>query len=202
MRSRPATSRYRHALELAREVTLRTEEDVQLRVTVHSGLERPDLLAVWRTEGDSVRHLLSWEANGAAGFDPPHSFTYRGVLLLHLQLRYLGTGHFREDVVYHVSPDGALNRVQLSEPGERYLAALAPGEGIWKSPSFDLREDVMGFSFGIWREGDANCCPSGGRVRGVFELRGAAVLDPRTGEYRSTYRITPVSFTRLPPGSG
>ncbi len=198
---RPPTFRYRHPLELAREVTLRTEENVELKVTVHSGLERPDLLAVWRTEGDSLRHLLSWEAEGAARFDPPHSFTYRGVLLLHLQLRYPGTGHFREDVVYHVSPDGALHRVRLSAPGERYLAALSPGEGIWKSPSYDFREDAMRFSFGIWRDGDANCCPSGGQVQGVFELRGSAVLDPITGAWRSTYRITPVSFTRLPPGS-
>ncbi|MFV2006617.1 MAG: HEAT repeat domain-containing protein [Longimicrobiales bacterium] len=200
--SRPATSRYRHALELAREVTLRTEKDVQLRVTVHSGPERPDLLSVWRTEGDSLRHLLSWEAERAAGFAPPHTFTYRGVLLLHLQLRFLGTGQLREDVVYHVSSDGALHRVQLSAPGEHYLPALFPGEGIWKSPSLDFRADVMGFSFGIWREGDTNCCPSGGQVQGVFELRGAAVLDPTTGAYQSTYRITPVSFTRLPPGSG
>lgn len=196
---RPATSRYRHPLELAREVTLRTEDDVVLRVTVHSGLERPDLLAVWRTEGDSLRHLLSWEAEGSASFDPPHSFTYQSVLLLHLQLRYPGTGQFREDVVYHVSPDGALHRVRLSTPGERYLAALSPGEGIWKSPSFDFYKDTMGFSFGIWRDGDANCCPSGGQVKGAFELQGSAVLDLITGVYRSTYRITPVSFTRLPP---
>lgn len=198
---RPPTSLYGYPLELGREVTLRTEKDVSLRVTVHSGVERPDLLAVWRTEGDSLRQLLSWEAEGLARFDPPHSFTYRGALLLHLQLRYPGTGHFREDVVYYVSPDGALHRVRLSPPGERYLAALSPGEGIWKSPSFDFRTDAMGFSFGIWRESDANCCPTGGHVRGAFELQGSAELDRRTGAYRSTYRITPVSFTRLPPGS-
>lgn len=198
---RPPTSRYRHPLELAREVTLRTENGVELRVTVHSGLERPDVLAVRRTEGDSLRHLLSWEAEGAARFDPPHSFTYRGVLLLHLQLRYPGAGRFREDVVYHVSPDGALHRVRLSAPGERYLAALSPGEGIWKSPSFDFRDDAMGFSFGIWREGDTNCCPSGGQVQGVFELRGSAVLDPVSGSYWATYEITPVSFTRRPSSS-
>ena len=196
---RPPTARYRHPLELEREVTLRTEEDVELRVTVHSGLERPDLLAVWRAEGDSLRHLLSWEAEGPARFDPPHSFTYRGVLLLHLQLRYPGTGHFREDVVYYVSPDGALHRVRLSAPGERYLAALSPGEGIWRSPSFDFREGAMRFSFGIWRKGDTDCCPSAGQVQGAFELHGSAVLDPVSGSYRSTYEITPVSFTRRPP---
>lgn len=199
--AKPATSRYRHPLELAQEIILRTEEGVQLRVTVHSGPERPDVLSVWRSEGDSLRHILSWDAEGAAGFDPPHSFTYQGALLLHLQLRYPGTGQFREDVVYHVSPAGALYRVPLSRPGERYLAALSPGEGVWKNPSFAFGEDAMGFSFGIWREGDTNCCPSGGQVRGVFELQGAAVLDPITGEYRSTYEITPVSFTRLPPNS-
>lgn len=198
---RPPSSRYRHPLELAREVTLGAGEGVALRVTVHSGVDRPDLLAVWRTEGDSLRQLLSWEAEEAARFVPPHSFTYQGTLLLHLQLRYPGTGHFREDVVYHVSPDGALHRVRLSAPGVRYLAALAPGEGIWRSPDFDFQEDAMGFSFGIWREGDTTCCPSGGRVQGVFELRGAAVLNPLTGAYLSTYRITPVSFTRLPAGS-
>lgn len=199
--ARPPTSRYRYPLDLELEVTLQTEDDVALRVTVHSGLERPDLLTVWRTDGDSLRQMLSWEAEGAARFDPPHSFTYRSVLLLHLHLRYPGTGQFREDVVYYVSPDGALHRVRLSAPGERYLAALSPGEGVWKSPSFDFREDTMRFSFGIWREGDANCCPSGGQVKGAFELQGSAVLDRMTGAYRSTYRITPVSFTRLPPGT-
>ena len=198
---RPATSRYRHPSELAHEATILVEGNVSLRVVVHSGPERPDLLAVWRTEGDSLRHLLSWEAEAGGRFDAPHSFTYKQALLLHLQVRHPGSSNLREDVIYHISPEGALFRVRLSAPGERYLAALSPGERIWKGPGYDFRDNAMAFSFSIWREGDADCCPSGGEVEGVFDLRGVAGPGPTAGSYRSTYRITPVSFTRLPSGS-
>ena len=199
--ARPATARYQNPLELAREVVLETAEGVALTVTIHSGPERPDLLAVWRAEGDNLRRLLSWEGESGARFEPPHSFTYRGALLLHLQLRHPRAGNFHEDVVYHVSPGGELYRVRLTPPGEQYLPALAPGEAIWKGPGYDFGDDSMSFSFGIWREGDASCCPSGGRVSGVFELMGTAGPAQVPGAYRSTYRIVPKAFTRLPSGS-
>jgi hypothetical protein len=49
---------------------------------------------------------------------------------------------------------------------------LAPGEGVWKGLWETFKDDKLEFSFGIWKEHDANCCPSAGLVNGTYTIVG------------------------------
>jgi len=88
--------------------------------------------------------------------------------------RLSGTGAFIEDRVF--LPDDAKGWTEVgggvnAESGTGWIAGLTPylppGHGLWKGILVDYAT-LTGAS-AVWREGDANCCPSGGEI--AFRLR-------------------------------
>jgi hypothetical protein len=79
-----------------------------------------------------------------------------------------GTAYEHEDDFYRIE-SGRLT--ELATP-EGLPLVLAPGEGVWKGFSESFKDDRLEFEFGIWKGGDANCCPTAGRVKGTYTIVG------------------------------
>jgi hypothetical protein len=113
---------------------------------------------------------------GVAWFDTPHLVRnpeYGEFLVV--PGRYTGTGSFVEDYLFIAGPEGDWTRVEAApfnpETGRGWLeglkAHLPAGHGLWKGIRVDYAT-LTGTS-PVWRDGDGNCCPSGGSI--WFRLR-------------------------------
>lgn len=78
-----------------------------------------------------------------------------------------GTGNFSYEDYFWFSPAGAA-RVNIEEIGRTVQALLPKGYGVWKGGGLDI--ETMKYRWGVWKDGDANCCPSGGTVEMEFRL--------------------------------
>jgi len=89
--------------------------------------------------------------------------------------RFFGTGRFTEDFVFLPDRAGGWAQVQGTsfdgEGGANWWAGLARylplGHGVWKGVVVDYA--TLTGNTAVWRDADANCCPSGGGL--WFRLR-------------------------------
>lgn len=90
-----------------------------------------------------------------------------------------GTGNNYYEAYWWFDRDG-LVRINADEAVATALKDILPaGLGVWKGGGLNLRD--LTFESSVWKEGDANCCPTGGEVELKFRLdQGSlAVTDER-----------------------
>ena len=68
------------------------------------------------------------------------------------------------------TPDVKLEEVEFIPASESFKEKLAKGEGVWKGVGSTFTDDGLFFNFEIYKDGDANCCPSAGKVTGTYKL--------------------------------
>jgi uncharacterized protein len=79
-----------------------------------------------------------------------------------------GTGHFTQDW-YFVIENGVPKSIHYQMVLNEELKKILPEKsGVWKGGGFN--PDTLVFSNSVWREKDANCCPTGGSVEVVLGL--------------------------------
>ncbi len=80
------------------------------------------------------------------------------------------TGHALREY-YFVFDERTRLPVSLSlEPiACKLLEILPEGHSVWKDGGFDVQK--MAFSHAVWKKGDGNCCPSGGKIDLQLDLR-------------------------------
>lgn len=84
-----------------------------------------------------------------------------------------GTGNnFYEDYFWFSSAGAA--RIDIETIGEAMKSVLPKGYGVWKGGGLDMA--ALSYHNSVWKEGDANCCPSGGAVDVRFRLDGSRVI--------------------------
>ena len=209
----------RQPLELEWAYPIPTSEDQVLFVTLHRAYSEfegrkvgtIDRLAIYEAANDESYRLLSVMESGEEGgafFEHVTSFHARGELFLHVPLIYHGTGHHREDTIFLVIPNSAAqdlggvstiavprHRLQAIEfePASRGLeGTLRDGEGVWQGESLFFSDERLAFECEIWRNGDANCCPTAGKIVGTYHLTGE-----RWGQ-ESNFRMAVDTYARLP----
>ena len=135
-----------------------------------------------------------WSAHydlGLAWFETPYlALNAKYGELLIVPGRYAGTGSFVEDWVFMPNHGRGWTRIGAAafdpETGGGWIAGLKPhlppGHGIWKGIRVDYA--TLTGSSAVWREGDANCCPSGGEIRFRLRVAGPEVrLEVEAAEY-------------------
>jgi hypothetical protein len=100
-----------------------------------------------------------------AWFEEVRTFRHSGEVFLHLRKRYDGTGHFSEDLIRSFSPPDSLVEVEVQRP---LGIKMEPGEDFTGGDIL-FADDSATFDFHVWVKGDANCCPSGGRIVGSLK---------------------------------
>jgi hypothetical protein len=98
--------------------------------------------------------------------------------LLRVPVRLSGTGAFNRHF-HFLWRDGAWREIDAQ--GWLKAVSLPPDHGIWKGVEVDPRTFTAHTS--VWREGDGNCCPSGGEVDVRLVLNGRK-LEIESQSYR------------------
>jgi hypothetical protein len=79
-----------------------------------------------------------------------------------------GTGHFTLDW-YFIIENGVPRSIHYDTVLSEELKRILPEKyGIWKGGGFN--PDTLVFAHGVWKDGDGNCCPTGGSVEVVLGL--------------------------------
>lgn len=147
-------------------------ERPQFLVTLHRGKDRRDRLAVWKPVGDYYQRVEFMEGlypPGIGWFLPVSIFRYDVTRFLHITLRYSGTGYNTEETVFAISRD-TLIPVKLFIGPEYSGVDLMPGESVQDGVFNNFSDDKLEFTYGIWNEMDAHCCPTAGKVTGTYRI--------------------------------
>ena len=85
--------------------------------------------------------------------------------LLHVQVRYSGSGALRDDVLLAWRAD---HWQEIDTLSWIKSIRLPPCYGLWKGPFLDLA--ALKLEMDVWIDGDGNCCPTGGRLLATFAV--------------------------------
>lgn len=149
-----------------------TYNQIELFVAVHAGEQNK--AAVYVKRGKDEYHLLLELQAGFSYFEKPNIFWYgsngKKEHLIQLTEVMPGTGHYITEHIYAVNWKGGLVKVAFTPAPKSFTTNLNKDEGIWKGETNRLSKEGLSFEFYIWNKGDANCCPTGGKVSGKYKL--------------------------------
>ncbi|MBL8174360.1 MAG: HEAT repeat domain-containing protein [Bryobacterales bacterium] len=194
----PPTEEYRSGMRLLAKLNIGAEGGRRLMATLHVGEERPSELRFYRLESKGWKMLRRMESlvDGEGSYDKPALFTVRGQQFVYVSMRISGTGAFHEDTIFWVTPQAEMEEVEFEPAPVAVSKKLAKGEGVWKGEVNTFEGTVMGFRLWIWKEGDGNCCPSGGEVTGSYQLTGRGWFDSGAKAWRNNFRIAAGAWQR------
>jgi len=141
-------------------------------------------------EGDRTSaHVLFERVNGEIGTyvyaEPEVTRTPAGTVL-YLPIRVDGTGNYNESE-YYMRMSGRWQPLDFESWQRELVSRVPPGRQIWKGLWLNLK--TMRAETGLYRRGDANCCPTGGTIRARLAIRDlrfviASVSVDTTGDRR------------------
>jgi HEAT repeat protein/uncharacterized protein YecT (DUF1311 family) len=200
----PPDSNNKYSSDLEYVFSIATYNQNELYVTLHKGKDRPDLLRIWRKTDDryAIAKEMTAGENDGAYFDQVSAFSYnitrdQREQFIHVPLIFSGTGHYREDTIYCILPDLSLQEIVIEPAPDWFADKLKPGEGVWKGEILSLSSDKLEFEFYIWNEGDANCCPTAGRVKGTYKIVGDRHYDTNKKSEVANFRMIVGTYKRL-----
>lgn len=116
---------------------------------------------------------IAWAFDGVS-YEAPRLIPQEGGLLLAVPGRLGGSGGGNADLLLRLSPAG-WREVELESWMASLPARLPAGLGIGQAVTYDF--EAMRARTRLWRDTDANCCPTGGGARLDFRIeRDALVL--------------------------
>ncbi len=125
---------------------------------------------------------LVWNDQEGARFEAPELIAIEGDVL-DLQGAFDGTGDFSAETIYARQGDG-WRQIDMDPIVPGMLRFVPRGLEIWKGVYPDWK--AMTAESGLWRQDDANCCPTGGWVKASLARDGFRIVvrhatyDPKT----------------------
>jgi hypothetical protein len=119
-----------------------------------------------------------WSTASDVG-DLPSITNLNGRSILGYRTRIPGTGHFYIEHYFTVDPvQGTPVEVDTSSIDEAIKKAVPKGYGVWKGGGLNFK--AMTYTQGIWKPGDGNCCPTGGRIDLLLALEQSRLIVTNT----------------------
>jgi len=84
-----------------------------------------------------------------------------------------GTGNNYYEDYFWFSPGGPV-RIDIETITAALKSILPAGSGVWKGGGLDMRS--LSYHNSVWKDRDANCCPSGGAVDIRFRIDDGRVI--------------------------
>jgi hypothetical protein len=115
-------------------------------------------------DGRQPRPLFSFHNEGMIGvswFEEPKVIENEYGKILVIPERLSGTGAGTNDR-FLIWMRGRWQKIDSGSWRKDLAAKLPEGHGVWKGIHVDIK--TMKFQSPLWRDGDANCCPTGGKV--------------------------------------
>ena len=199
--TRPSDSDHRYPLELQSLVPI---DGTDLVVSTHRSREGTGEMVVWAKVPGGYRRLESFvdDEPELASHAPVRTFRHAGDLFLFVSLEYSGTAAAHEDTLFVVEQSDAapptLTPVEIESPVTWFHDRLGADESVNKGIGISLTDERLAWSFGIWGPGDANCCPTAGRVEGTFAIRKDERYDDDAKRWETTWRMVVRDGKRRP----
>ena len=105
---------------------------------------------------------------GSLQYDPPQIIRNAAGTILYLPIAVDGTAHLNASE-YFLREAGEWQSIEAEEWLKNLSQQVPTGREIWKGIWPDLR--TMQAEAGLYRRGDADCCPTGGTARIRFSIR-------------------------------
>lgn len=125
--------------------------------------------------GGSTTTPLVWTQDvGVAFYDAPKVARSPDGELLILGGALSGTGGYNIEVVLQRTGRGRWVEIDSQGWVDKLPAQLPRGMGVWKGvyPNYD----TLTATTALWKDADANCCPTGGRVAVKLRLEGDSLV--------------------------
>lgn len=124
-----------------------------------------------RGAGPAAARLIGFSFDGVT-YEPPR-LTQDGMIWV--PGRVMGTGSFNADLLFRWDDTaGAWQDIELERWWGALPGRLPRGFGVWKGVDYDF--NGMAAATGLWRDQDANCCPTGGKALLEFEIAGRSLV--------------------------
>jgi hypothetical protein len=125
--------------------------------------------------------VMLWDASGT-GAPRPIGWTFEGVEMrqptLHAESGLLwvaglmgGTGEANADILYQKRGDRWVE-IEMTSWRAELDKRLPKGIGVWKGVKYNFLAAAMGADAELWKDSDANCCPTAGRANLGFVIEG------------------------------
>ncbi len=114
---------------------------------------------------------VAWAFEGYR-YEAPTLLTAGDQLYVAIAGRMMGTGNGNADVIFRWTPGADQPLVQVDNWSWREVLKeqLPPGLEVWKGVDFRYDGSEIWAWTPLWREGDGNCCASGGDAGLAFDL--------------------------------
>lgn len=124
-------------------------------------------IILWAGSGFGTAKLIGWSFDGVF-YEPPR-LTQDGMIWV--PGRVSGTGNGNADLLFRWDEASkSWQDIELESWRDSLDAKLPKGFGIWKGVDYDF--EGLAATSKLWRDKDANCCPSGGDALLDFEIIG------------------------------
>ncbi len=153
-------------------------------------------MAIYSQSGKKFRLLMEYESDNTWNYSDPVVFRMLPEgesvrrAFLQIQTNVPGTGNDNEQEFYEITRDGKLSEVEFDN-AVKGVEGIPEELGVMKGVEYRVADDTLSFSFGLWREGDGNCCPTGG-AGGEYSVK---PIPGNPGKYRFS-----VSSSYVSPG--
>jgi hypothetical protein len=128
-------------------------------------------IVLWAGSGFGTAKLIGWSFDGVV-YEPPR-LTQGGMIWV--PGRVAGTGDGNADLLFQWDDASkSWQDIELDSWRDALPGKLPKGFGIWKGVDYDF--EGMGATSKLWRDKDANCCPSGGEARLDFTIKGRSLV--------------------------
>jgi hypothetical protein len=117
-----------------------------------------------RNQFIEIYHLQPTQATIGASF----IIQAGGATLLSTKDPIPGTGAFSYETYWEFDKTTGPVRVDIETIGDAAVSVIPKGMSIWKGYGLDVA--ALNYSVAVWKEGDANCCPTGGSVEVQFKI--------------------------------
>ena len=141
----------------------------QYRSAQNNALDHMRIVVFEAVSPDMLRAVAMTETDPAISYEKPKLLRSGGRVLLRIPGYESGTGNFNRERLF-VWRDGQWRNVDTATWLDDLARRLPRGHGAWKGIYPDYV--TMRTSTPIWREGDGNACPSGGRADIVLAWSG------------------------------
>ncbi len=127
-------------------------------------------IILWAASNAGTAKLIGYSFDGVF-YDPPR-LTQGGMLWV--PGRVMGTGNGNADLLFRWDATTGWQDIELESWRDSLDAKLPKGFGVWKGVEYDF--EGLAATSKLWRDKDANCCPSGGDVQLDFEIEGRKLV--------------------------
>jgi hypothetical protein len=169
----------------------------EIIANIHRGHDF-ELIRLWTIIQNDYQLLYTLQSGRREEYEKPVSFRQKGEDFIYVATKPSGSAGFITETILWVAPDETLHPIEYQDAGTEYESRVDENNEVVLSggPGIIFAHDELKFQFFIAKPEDPHCCPTAGKVTGLYALQGGKKYDSLTNKYSCTFKISPADFKR------